>query len=162
MYIISKLSGSDWKQWREVAIAEELQVLLVKTGDEGHLSAPISFQDLIDGGQTLNVNRHDVESGIEGGVVRVKIDVALQFIFDLLAREMHALPHIRQEFDHLEAEQREGCVKWVENTVRYGEDIGMDNSYYTWLGIRRAAARVNGELFDIDQIAPRHEWMGCW
>lgn len=72
------------------------QVLLVKTGDDGHLSAPISFQPLWDSGRALPVNRDDENFDSWEHVVRLRLDHALGFVEDSICREERALPHVRQ------------------------------------------------------------------
>ncbi|KAI1453000.1 hypothetical protein F4805DRAFT_398209 [Annulohypoxylon moriforme] len=131
-------------QW---ALAE-CTVLLVRTGDDEHLSSPIDFQPLINSGATLAVNRKDVGSGIEGeSVVRVKIDVAMHFFLDLIHREEAAIPSVRQAAQALKEEQEEGCRQWIDRVMKHAEEVGIDGNGYTWFAIRQVKARLNGEKF---------------
>lgn len=61
-------------------------MLLVKTGDEAHLHSPINFLPLFDAGLALNVNRVDYHGDVEETVVRVKLDVAVRFVWELLCK----------------------------------------------------------------------------
>lgn len=106
------LTDSTIKDTNRVAEWKTAQytVLLVKTADDTHLSAPTSFQPLFDSGSALPANREDDTDSI----VRVKIGVAIQFVFDLLRREQEFLPQVRQGAEELAEELRQGCAKWVD------------------------------------------------
>ncbi|KAJ0140668.1 Uncharacterized protein HZ326_16452 [Fusarium oxysporum f. sp. albedinis] len=86
------LHGNDRIYYLEGVIEREMAkctVLLVKTGDEAHLSAPVSFEPLFDAGLALNVNRDDCDDGYGDGetAVRVNLDVAVRFLWGLLQKE---------------------------------------------------------------------------
>ncbi|KAM0297190.1 hypothetical protein ACHAPM_009721 [Fusarium culmorum] len=77
-----------WKKSNE-------SVLLVRTGNDSHLSSPISFLPLFQYGLAFNVNRPDYQDEPEPTVVRGKLETALQFIADLLKKE-EATPEIQR------------------------------------------------------------------
>ncbi|KAI6092656.1 hypothetical protein F4821DRAFT_138681 [Hypoxylon rubiginosum] len=138
-------------------------VLLVKTGDDTHLSSPICFNPLVESGMTLAVNRADVGGNVEGeDVVRVKLDVAMKFILDLVHREEEAIPCVRQAAELLREEHDNECQRWVERVLEHAMEVGIDNNGFTWQCIRRAQARLNGEAFDVEQINPIFEALTYW
>jgi hypothetical protein len=140
----------------------QLTVLLVKTGDESHLSSPISFQSLFGAGLALNVNRPDYEGDVEESVVRVKVDVAVRFVWDVLRSEQTALDNIGQAAQALVDEQRELCGLWTEKVMKHACENGIDENGFTWQAVRRARARLNGEAFDEDQVDPLWEHLRHW
>ncbi|KAF5017840.1 hypothetical protein F66182_10201 [Fusarium sp. NRRL 66182] len=139
-------------------------VLLVKTGDEAHLHSPISFLPLFDAGLASNVNRTDYqgESSGEETVVRVKLSVAMRFVWELLRREEEALESIGQFAQDLRQEQDTFCDAWVEKVMSHSHRVGVDKNGYSWLAARRALARMNGEAFDEDQVYPFWEKLRRW
>ncbi|KAI1208647.1 uncharacterized protein F4807DRAFT_144699 [Annulohypoxylon truncatum] len=141
--------GSERTQEKHLSwLLPHCTVLLVKTGEDKHLSSPIDFQSLINSGVTLTVNREDVGEGTEGeSVVRVKIDVAIQFFVDLMQREEAAIPRLRQAAQHLKEEREEGCRQWVDRVIKHAQEVGIDKNGYTWETIRYVQARLAGEIF---------------
>ncbi|KAI0542117.1 hypothetical protein GGR58DRAFT_497473 [Xylaria digitata] len=124
-----------------------LSVLLVRTGDDAHLSSPVDFRPLRESGEALESNRADVEEYSEGAV-RVILNSALRFLFDLLCREEDALAHLRAEREEVEDERDRGCERWIDRVLSHAQEVGIDANGFTWQGIRRACARMNGEGFD--------------
>ncbi|KAH8672170.1 hypothetical protein BGZ61DRAFT_458991 [Ilyonectria robusta] len=137
-------------------------VLLVKTGGEAHLHSPISFLPLFDAGLALNVNRGDYHNNGEETVVRVKLDVAVRFVWELLCKEEEALEEVGQFAEGLRQEQDAFCNAWVERVMSHSHQVGIDNNGYTWLAIRRALARMDSEAFEEDQVNPMWEGVRCW
>lgn len=69
------LHGNDRIYYLEGVIEREMAkctILLVKTGDGAHLSAPVSFEPLFDAGLALNVNRDDCDDGYGDGETAVR------------------------------------------------------------------------------------------
>ncbi|XXG95145.1 hypothetical protein Hte_001405 [Hypoxylon texense] len=127
--------GPNFKLNFETFLTWELpqyNVLLVKTGDDTHLSSPIYFKSLIESGMTLAMNRPDVGGDMEEDVVRVKIDVAMQFILDLMRREEEALPSVGKAAKLLREGHEEACKRWVERVMQHVEEFGIDNNIFTW------------------------------
>ena len=139
------------QKWTE-RLVRNYTVLLVKTGDEGHLSSPISLQSLLESGQTLTVGREDLGNCPESDVVRIKVDVALQFILGLIRKEEAALPKLARAAEALEEEQNVGCERCVDRVLNHAEEVGFDENGFTWMAIRRVRARLVGEAFQDQQV----------
>ncbi|KAI8951055.1 hypothetical protein F4801DRAFT_546236 [Xylaria longipes] len=90
-----------FRQRNRVHQISRVPVLLVKTGDDAHLSSPVDFRPLRESGEALELNRTDVEEDSEG-VTRVSLHSALRFLFDLLGREEDALAHLRAEREEVD------------------------------------------------------------
>ncbi|KAI2466309.1 hypothetical protein F4781DRAFT_357974 [Annulohypoxylon bovei var. microspora] len=142
---------------REISLGwflPQCSVLLVKTADDKHLSSPIDFQSLLKSGAASAVNRTDVGEEIEGkDVIRVTIEVAMQFILELMRREEAALPRLRQAAQAIKEEQEEGCRQWIEHVIAHAQEDGIDANGFTWLVIRQVQARLKGEVFDKEHVS---------
>lgn len=134
-------------------VASQNSVLLLRTGDDAHLSSPISFQSLYDSGKALPVNRPDCDDdGMTA--VRVKIDAALEFVFDLIHREQEAIPAIGLAAEIENRQHWEVCEQWVDGVMEHAGRVGIDKNGHTWQAVRRAKAALNGEAFDHHQTDP--------
>ncbi|KAM5509934.1 hypothetical protein FOXYSP1_12900 [Fusarium oxysporum f. sp. phaseoli] len=161
------LHGNDRIYYLEGVVEREMAkctVLLVKTGDEAHLSAPVSFEPLFDAGLALNVNRDDCDDGYGDGetAVRVNLDVAVRFLWGLLQKERGKLRGLGEIARELEEEQDMLFEKWLDKVMRRSHEVGFENNYHTWSATRRAAARLKGEAFDVDQVFPFWERLRSW
>ncbi|KAI0552486.1 hypothetical protein F4679DRAFT_592050 [Xylaria curta] len=137
-------------------------VLLVRTGDDDHLSSPVDFGPLRESGEALELNRADVEE-YSDDVVRVTLHSAFRFLFDLLGQEEQAFAHLRTEREELEDERDRGCERWIERVLSHAREVGIDTNGFTWQGIRRAQARMNGEGFDTEaHLDPPWEHLDAW
>jgi hypothetical protein len=152
----------DWRQRRWVHEISQYSVLLVKTGDEETLSSPISFLSLFDAGLAVDVNRPDYQDGVEPTAVRVRLDTAIQFIWDLLEREREASKEINQVEKRLVQEQNEYCQLWVYRLICKVKKFGLDWEEASWIAARRAMAKVNNEAFDDDQVEPEWKMVDRW
>lgn len=139
------------QRWTE-RLVRHYTVLLVKTGDDNHLSSPISFQSLHESGQTFTVSREDLRNCPESHVVRVKVDVALEFILNLIRKEEAALPELSRAAEALEEEQSLGCERWIDRVLKHAGEVGLDENGFTWMAIRRVRARLVGEAFQDQQV----------
>lgn len=133
-------------------------VLLIKTGDDAHLSSPISFQSFYDSGTALPVNRPDCDD--EADVIRVKIDTALEFIFDLIQRERERVPSVGLAAEIEDRQHLEVCERWVDSVMEHAGKVGIDANGFTWEAVRRAKAALNGEAFHKNQIDPQWHFLG--
>ncbi|KAF5665570.1 hypothetical protein FCIRC_10497 [Fusarium circinatum] len=143
---------------------ERCTILLVKTGDDAHISSPISFLPLFEGGLAMNVDRDDYTGGPEDEetAVRVKLDVAVRFIWDLLQREKDFFDELEKRDQVLEEEQDTRFQAWLEDVVSHCEEVGMDHNLFMWFASRRALARANGEALDEEQVYPVWERLRNW
>ncbi|KAI0013541.1 hypothetical protein F4779DRAFT_625074 [Xylariaceae sp. FL0662B] len=143
-------------------IVSQYSVLLFRTGDDAHLSSPISFQSLYDSGKALPVNRPDCDDDDDGlSVIRVRIDIALEFVLDLIQRERDTMPSIGLAAEIENKQHLEACEKWVDNVMEHAGRVGIDTNGFTWEAVRRAKAALNGEAFDKDQIDPSWNHLGA-
>ncbi|KAH7174865.1 uncharacterized protein B0J16DRAFT_324324 [Fusarium flagelliforme] len=131
-------------------------------GDEETLSSPIRFLSLFDAGLAVDVNRSDYHDGIEATAVRVRLDTAIQFIWDLLERERKASKGINQVQKRLVREQNEFCQLWVYRLISKVKEFGLDWEEASWIATRRAIAKVNDEAFDDDQLEPEWKMVDRW
>ncbi|KAI1453632.1 hypothetical protein F4805DRAFT_469919 [Annulohypoxylon moriforme] len=141
-------------------IVSQYSVLLCKTGDDAHISSPINFQHLYDSGKAFPVNRPDCRDDEAINVVRVKIDTALEFVFDLIQREREAIPSLGSAADMEDRQHSEACEKWVDGVMAHAGRVGIDKNGFTWEAVRRAKAALNGEAFDSDQTHPLWNYLG--
>ncbi|KAG9495510.1 hypothetical protein J7337_013759 [Fusarium musae] len=112
---VPERENGDWMALRSQFRANQVSghtVLLVKTGDDSHLASPISFLPLFDAGLALNVNREDYQDEEEPEVVRVKIDDAISFIWDLTTKEMDCNKNNLDLAESLRQEQDMHCQAW--------------------------------------------------
>lgn len=135
--------------WLE-QLMPECSVLLVRTGDDEHLSQPVSFEGLIKEGKTIPLGLEESKLANEFSVVRVKIDVAMRFLFDLQAQEEAATPRLREASAMLTKEREAGCHAWVESVLKHAsiKEVGLDGNQFTWEAVRRMWAKRDGEMFD--------------
>ncbi|KAF5593527.1 hypothetical protein FPCIR_5226 [Fusarium pseudocircinatum] len=125
--------GYDKVQDMEPPIERQLAkctVLLVKTGYDAHMSSPISFLPLFEAELAMNVNRDDYTGGPEDEetVVRVKLDVAVRFVWDLLQREKEFFDELKNRDQVLEEEQNTRFQAWLEDVMSHSEEVGMDHN----------------------------------
>ncbi|MCJ1268446.1 hypothetical protein MMC22_008334 [Lobaria immixta] len=74
-------------------LLREQNVLLVLTGDDSNLSAPINFESIR--AQSLPLARNDIPVNPKIDAVRVSLATAVRFIADLQQREEMAFPNLR-------------------------------------------------------------------
>jgi hypothetical protein len=70
---------------------QKLTVLLVRTGDNSNLCAPINFEELRTNGFCLPLARSDVPA-TRDDVVTVSLATAIKFVSDLHQREVDTQP----------------------------------------------------------------------
>lgn len=119
--------GRDW-------ITSHFSVLLVKTGDDAHLSSPISFQCLFDSGKAFPTQRPDCDedSSSDGvDVIRVRIETAIDFILGLIRRERDAIPHVGLAAKTEDRQHSEACEKWVDGVMAHAGEVGIDTNGFT-------------------------------
>ncbi|KAF5962293.1 hypothetical protein FBULB1_14327 [Fusarium bulbicola] len=143
---------------------KQCTVLLVKSGDDAHLSSPISFDPLFEAGLAMNVNRDDYSGGPkdEETVVRVNLGTAVRFIWGLLQKEKGSFEELEHQAQIWEEEQDSLFGAWLEEVMYHCDEVGMDNNHHMWLSSRRAIARGNGEAFEDDQVYPFWGRLRLW
>ena len=122
--------------------AQKLTVLLVRTGDDTHLCAPINFEQLRTSGVCLPLGRSDI-SDPSNDVVRVSLATAVTFICDLNQREVNARPPIKAIQKY---EQR--LQEYADEIMKQADAKGIDNVSETWTAVRRVKAARKGEIFE--------------
>ncbi|KAJ4007668.1 hypothetical protein NW752_010336 [Fusarium irregulare] len=150
-----------WRQRRLVDEISQYSVPLIRTGDEETLSSPISFSSLLDSGLALDVNRPDYQDGVEPMAVRVRLNTAIQFIWDILERERNASKEVDKVHKGLLREQNEYCQLWVYRLIAKCKDFGMDCEQASSVATERALAKVNEEACD-SQVEPWWKMMDRW
>ncbi|KAI1457072.1 hypothetical protein F4805DRAFT_430255 [Annulohypoxylon moriforme] len=157
----SRLKMTAWLE----RLMPECGVLMVRTGDDAHLSRPVSFERLITEGKTIPLDLEEGKLAEEFGVVRVKIDVAMRFLFDLQVEEEAAIPSLRQVSATLTEERERACRAWVESVLQHASlsEVGVDGNLYTWDAVRRMWAEQDGEIFvpssqDETQLMSIYSW----
>ncbi|KAI0835940.1 hypothetical protein F5Y06DRAFT_274812 [Hypoxylon sp. FL0890] len=157
-----------WKvaAWLE-RLMPECSVLMVRTGDDAHLSRPVSFEMLIREGKTIPLGLEEGKLAEEFGVVRVKIGVAMRFLFDLQAEEEAAIPSLRQVSTMLTEERERACHAWIESVLQHASlgEVGLDGNRFTWEAVRRMWAERDGDIFDHfaedeTKMMPIYSWYG--
>ncbi|KAI1816233.1 hypothetical protein GGS20DRAFT_539499 [Poronia punctata] len=121
----------------------ECRVLMVRTGDDAHLSRPISFASLMD---PLNSDQGGGSGQVD--MVRVTVPVAIRFLHELQVQEEAAYPDLRRVADRMTEDRERACREWVDSVMRHAEDVGMDRNTHTWKAVRRMWAARDGETFD--------------
>ena len=127
-------------------------VLMVRTGDESHLSAPIDFQSIK--AECLPLNKADVtDENLD--FVRVSLATAVDFVAKLQWREDAAFSDSRGSLavdgSLCPTGVRGGAPKhhlsattWASELIQEAEIKGYDNVCDTWSAIRRLQARDRG------------------
>lgn len=138
-------------------------LLLIRTGHEKDLSAPITFDDI--SADSLPLDRDDC-SGID--VIRVPLSTAVNFIAALQKREDLAFPKNRMVDgdicpDYQYGNARLSIEDWVESVMRESREQGIDNVERTWEAVRKVEARRRGEIFERlelwpVQLSPASRW----
>lgn len=128
---------------------ERCSVLLVRTGDEDHLSAPIDFSTLTDAGMTLPLARSEAALVDPAGmpqVARVRLRTAVQFVLDLERREINASSRLTARKNVLDADMLREAERWAEDAIAHAESNGsIDGNLETWRAVRLAQAHLNGD-----------------
>ncbi|KAJ3579619.1 hypothetical protein NPX13_g942 [Xylaria arbuscula] len=147
--------------WLE-RLMPECRVLMVRTGDDAHLSRPVSFASLVD---PLDSDQGDGSGLVD--MVRVTVPVAVRFLHELQVQEEAAYPDLRRVADLMTEDHERACREWVDSVMRHAEDVGMDGNLYTWKAVRRMWAARDGETFgdgqgDETRLFPLYSWTSIW
>lgn len=110
-------------------VAREQSILLVRTGQEVGLSAPISFESLKD--DALPLGRNEDIGAID--VIRVPMQVGVRFVASLFLREEAAFPDADLGRGNIAKEPDHPFMQWEREAREYGEE-------------RLARAQMRGEI----------------
>lgn len=165
----SKLEDDDY--YLVIPPSQAQTVLMVRTGDESGLVAPISFEQIR--AQTLPLKRDDCaleDIGIE--VVRVSLATAVDFICSLQQSEEAASLIIK---GHAIPTQVSLCPSWpddspiiltaegwAEKVLQKAESAGFHKNSDAGHALRRALAARRGEIDDGAQLIPPYEIGWGW
>ncbi|KAH8746582.1 hypothetical protein F5883DRAFT_370945, partial [Diaporthe sp. PMI_573] len=123
---------------------ERCSVLLVCTGDEDQLSAPIDLSTLTAAGLTLPLDRSDPVDMRQ--VVRVRLRTAVRFVMDLERREINASPRLKARKNVLDADTLREAESWAEDVIAHAASNGsIDRDPETWGAVRLAQAYLDGD-----------------
>ena len=103
----------------------------------------------------------DYQDGVEAMAVRVRLDTAIQFIWNILERERKASKEVYKVHKRLLREQNEYCQLWVYRLIAKCKDFGLDCEQASWVATQRALAKVNDEAYG-DQVEPWWKMMDRW
>ncbi|KAJ0120483.1 hypothetical protein J7T55_015212 [Diaporthe amygdali] len=147
---------------------ERCSVLLVCTGDENHLSAPIDLSTLTAAGLALPLARSEAALINPVGtqqVVRVRLRTALRFVMDLERREINASSRLTARRNVLDAGMLREAESWAGDAIAHAESHGsINHDPDTWGAVRLAQAHLYGdrcglEEEPIEDSLPRvHHW----
>lgn len=127
---------------------EQFSVLLVRTGNEDHLTEPIDFSEL--GPATLPLGRVEELHGKQQ-VVRVRLRTAVRFIMELERREQDRCPRLTAIKRVLDEETFQDAETFASNSLAMAEENGsIDRNFYTWEAVRRARAYLDKEPYYTD------------
>lgn len=128
---------------------EQCSVLLVRTGDEDHLSAPVDLSALSAAGLDLPLDRsEDALAGANNRqqVVRVRIRTAVRFIMDLERRERDASARLTAMKKVLDVETFREADAWASAVLAHAEkNGGIDQDRDAWPAVRLAQAHLDGD-----------------
>lgn len=148
--------GEDEAEQRDIVFAQ-CSVLLVRTGDEDHLSAPIDLAELARMGLALPLGRDKDDSPLDSllddsngrqQVVRVRLRTAVRFIMELERRERESSPRLTAMKKVLDELSFRAADEFAAGALGEAEKNGsIDRDFYTWAAVRRARAYLDGEYY---------------
>lgn len=134
---------------------EQFSVLLVRTGNEDHLTEPIDLSEL--GPAILPLGRVE-ELYSKQQVVRVRLRTAVRFIMELERREQDRCPRLTAIKKVLDEETFQDAETFASNSLAMAERNGsIDRNFHTWEAVRRARAYLDGEPYYTDQELADHD-----
>ena len=149
-------------------LSHRLKVLMVRTGDESGLSAPISFESIRSKGASL----HTDTANTNVDVTEVSLATAIAFVVQLEQRELKAFPYLEPRFTRPQGHYREPesyyfgrythhltADEYADRLMQLAEERGIDNVDETRDAVRRAEADQTGKYFQ--QLEPKPELFNC-
>lgn len=125
-----------------ISLEREVQrqnVLIIRTGDEDSLSAPINFDTIRS--QSLPLARSDTDAEDCESIIRVSLRTAVQFILDLQRREELAFPKLSCSVSDMSANADEH----VTGIMREAEEKGSSNVSSVRFAVQRIKEEESGE-----------------
>ena len=156
-----------------ISLDNELQrqsVLMVRTGEESHLSEPISFENVKE--EALPLARPDIKSYENTDAVRVVLAIAVRFVVDLQRREELAIPEsalsstIDQSLCPLTQHTEEFSARttnvdeWIDRIMKMADQKGIEDVRPARDAVARVKAVQRGESHLADLGAPHFD--GRW
>ena len=123
-------------------------VLLVRTGNEDGLSAPIEFDTIMS--KSLPLERSDADHN----VIRVPLSTAITFVLDLQRREEQAFPELRI----LPSGRKYKARKYANDLVRQADQVGIEMDDR----IKQALKRVEEEQGKESEFGEFDFWLPSW
>lgn len=140
--------GLDTAEQRDI-LFKQCSVLLVRTGDEDHLSAPIDLSGLSAAGLDLPLGRSEdmlPDSNDRQQVVRVRMHTAVRFIMELEKRERNASARLLAMKKVLDMETFREADTWASAVLANAEkNGGIDQDEDAWKAVRLAQAHLDGD-----------------
>ncbi|EPE30150.1 hypothetical protein GLAREA_12873 [Glarea lozoyensis ATCC 20868] len=137
--------------------AQNQSILLVRTGHENRLSAPISFESLKD--KALPLARSEDMGTID--VIRVPLQVGVHFVAHLLLCEEAALPESVMSALPISREADHPFMKWEREAQEYGEERlaraqaqGKIEPFTTAAAVREVVLRHRFDIYPQHYDAP--------
>lgn len=136
----------------------EQTILVIRTGDESHLSAPISFESIRE--HSSPIGREGTHNGEH--VLRIPISIAVRFIAELQKREEKAFPErinravdpsLCPDIDEYGDDALQADT-WVKRKIQEADEKGIDNVETTWDAVRRVRGVELGERVDRLHFSP--------
>ena len=160
--VLDKLAEPDldpYDKFDTDAYSQKQNVLLVRTGYEAGLSAPISFKDIL--AHSIPLARFDVMNS--NNAIRVSLATAVEFIACLVDREEAALPDYYQDPSLIDTfispatpdfSEVFNAEAWADTIMQEAEKKGIDKHYYTYHAVRRVKAKERGEVYTNERWDP--------
>ena len=141
---------------------QDFTIIMVLTGDDASLSAPINFESVKV--HALLLVRSDIDESINA--IRVPLAIAVQFIAKLHAREEAAFPELKPTSverslcpkEYVNAPSAPNADEWAGGTLKVAEERGIDNAFETMGAIRRMRAAERGAIYRSLEPEPLASW----
>jgi hypothetical protein len=150
--------------------AQRQSVVMIRTGDESCLSAPVSFESIR--GHSLPLDRSDITARDEIDAVRVSLTTAVRFVADLQRREDAAYPYARdRSLVDTSLGPSTACStnkigslvasadEWADKIMQEVEEKGIGKVWYARDAVQEVQAAKNGEVLVED---PPYFFYGRW
>lgn len=145
-------------------VTQNQSIILVRTGHENGLSAPISFESLKD--KALPLARNENMGSIDA--IRIPLQVGVHFVAKLLLREEAAFPESVVAGPHISREADHPFMKWEREAQDYGERRlvraqaqGRIEPFTTVAAVRQAVMRDRFDKYPPEHYAP-FPFKLCW